>query len=67
MKLEKEQDLLLKDLLKLITVVIEQNSQIIKNENSKQEYIIELLEALVEEDEDNNNEEDIDEIYKSLD
>ena len=54
------------ELLKLLAMIVEQNNMLIENMNSKQEYIIDLLEALSEEDED-LEEEDVDDLYRTLD
>ena len=49
-----------------MTKIVEQNSILIQNKGSKQDYIIELLEALVEESEEDTDE-DVNELYRSLD
>ena len=51
----------------LLTKIVEQNSILIQNKGSKQDYIIELLEALVEESEEEDTDEDVNELYRSLD
>lgn len=40
---------------------------LIENMNSKQEYIIDLLEALSEEDDEDLEEDDVDDLYRTLD
>ena len=67
MMLEKEQDNYLKDLVQLMTKIVEQNNILIQNKGSKQDYIIELLEALVEESEDETEDDDVDDLYRTLD
>lgn len=47
--------------------IVEQNNILIKNSESKQDYIIELLEALVEESEEVDTNEEVNELYSSLD
>lgn len=67
MMLEKAQESYLKDLVKLMSQIVEQNNILIKNSESKQDYIIELLEALVEESEEVDTNEEVNELYSSLD
>lgn len=68
MTLENEQNLLLKDLVKLMTKIVEQNNILIQNKGSKEDYIVELLEALVEgQAEDDDSEDYTDDIYRTLD
>lgn len=67
MKLEKEQDLLSSDLLKLLTKIVEQNNILIKNTEAKQSYIIELLETIVDDAEEDSEEDELSEIYRTLD
>ena len=50
-----------------MTKIVEQNRLLIQNKGSKQDYIIELLEALVEESEEEDTDEDVNELYRSLD
>ena len=51
-----------------MTKIVEQNNIIIQNNESKQTYIIELLEALVEESEEEEDaNEDVNELYRTLD
>lgn len=50
-----------------MTKIVEQNNILIQNNESKQTYIIELLEALVEESEEEDTNEEVDELYRSLD
>ena len=49
-----------------MTKIVEQNNILIQNKGSKQDYIIELLEALVEESEDETDD-DVDDLYRTLD
>lgn len=67
MMLEKAQESYLKDLVQLMTKIVEQNNILIKNNESKQDYIIELLEALVEESEEEGANEEVNELYRTLD
>lgn len=55
------------ELLKLLAMIVEQNNMLIENMNSKQEYIIDLLEALSEEDDEDLEEDDVDDLYRTLD
>lgn len=48
-------------------MIVEQNNMLIENMNSKQEYIIDLLEALSEEDDEDLEEDDVDDLYRTLD
>ena len=50
-----------------MTKIVEQNNILIQNNESKQTYIIELLEALVEESDEEDTGEDVNELYRSLD
>lgn len=50
-----------------MTKIVEQNNILIQNKGSKQDYIIELLEALVEESEDETEDDDVDDLYRTLD
>lgn len=50
-----------------MTKIVEQNNILIKNNESKQDYIIELLEALVEESEEEDTNEEVNELYRTLD
>ena len=51
-----------------MTKIVEQNNILIQNKGSKQDYIIELLEALVEESEDETeDDDDVDDLYRTLD
>lgn len=50
-----------------MTKIVEQNNILIKNNESKQDYIIELLEALVEETEEEDTNEEVNELYRTLD
>lgn len=55
------------ELLKLLTKIVEQNNTLIDQFCSKQQYIVELLEALGDESEDLEEEYDEDSIYRTLD
>ena len=50
-----------------MTKIVEQNSILIQNKGSKQDYIIELLEALVEGIDEEDTDNDVDELYRTLD
>lgn len=66
MKQMSEQESLLKGLVNLIAQTVEQNNILIEQLNSKQEYIIDLIEALSED----LGEEEVDyedDIYKTID
>ena len=57
----------MKDLVKLMTKIVEQNNILIENKGSKEDYIIELLEALVEGMDEEDTDNDVDELYRTLD
>lgn len=51
-----------------MTKIVEQNNILIQNKGSKEDYIVELLETLVEgQAEDDDSEEYTDDIYRTLD
>lgn len=51
-----------------MTKIVEQNNILIQNKGSKEDYIVELLEALVEgQAEDDDSEDYTDDIYRTLD
>mgnify|MGYP007048141449 CR=1 FL=1 len=50
-----------------MTKIVEQNNILIKNKGSKEDYIIELLEALVEGMDEEDTDNDVDELYRTLD
>ena len=65
---EKEQSNYLEELVKLMSKIVDQNNILIEDKNSKQDYIIKLLEALVEGmEEDEYQDEDVDSMYRTLD
>lgn len=50
-----------------MTKIVEQNNILIENKGSKEDYIIELLEALVEGMDEESTDEDVDDMYRTLD
>ena len=50
-----------------MTKIVEQNNILIENKGSKEDYIIELLEALVEGMDEEDTDNDVDELYRTLD
>lgn len=50
-----------------MTKIVEQNSILIENKGSKQDYIIELLEALVEATDEEEANTDVNDLYRTLD
>ena len=50
-----------------MTKIVEQNNILIENKGSKEDYIIELLEALVEGMDEEYTDNDVDELYRTLD
>ena len=61
------QDKTINDLLNLVSKLVDQNTILIEQRESKQDYIIELLEALVESTEEEVEDNDSSELYRTLD